>query len=187
MDTERSVVLPFAPVRGLTLIELLVALAVLAALLAVAVPGLGAFIADGRVAGAVNGLVGSLALARTEAVRRGRKVVLCPSGDGLACDPPGAYRWDTGWLVFADLDGDRERDPAEPVLRRGGPIQGVRLESSPGRTRIVFRPLGTSGGSNASFTFCPEEAAPPRVVCLSNTGRARLSATRCDGTPVACP
>jgi len=186
MDTERSVVLPSGPERGLTLIELLVALAVLAALLVVAVPGLGSLVASGRTAAAVNAVATDLAFARGEAVRRNRNVVLCPSADGVACDATG-WRWDGGWIVFADLDRDRERAAGEPLLRRGTGMAGVQVETSPGRRRIVFRPLGTSGGSNASFTFCPEGPAPPRVLCLSNTGRARLSATRCDGSPIVCP
>ncbi len=186
MDTERSVVLPSAPVRGLTLIELLVALAVLAVLLAAGVPAFSALAAGNRAAAAVNAVATDLAYARGEAVRRNRNVVLCPSADGAACDASG-WRWDGGWIVFADLDRDRERGPGEPLLRRGQGAGRVRVATSPGRRRIVFRPFGTSGGSNASFTFCPEGPAAPRVLCLSNTGRVRLSATRCDGSPVVCP
>ncbi|HHQ42750.1 MAG TPA: prepilin-type N-terminal cleavage/methylation domain-containing protein, partial [Chromatiales bacterium] len=60
MDTERSVVLPSAPARGLTLIELLVALAVLAVLLAAGVPAFSSLAAGSRAAGAVNAVATDL-------------------------------------------------------------------------------------------------------------------------------
>jgi type IV fimbrial biogenesis protein FimT len=64
---------------------------------------------------------------------------------------------------------------------------GIAMHSGGRRKRIVYQPDGSSGGSNSSFTFCDRRGfARPRVICLSNTGRPRLSMTRCDGKPVAC-
>jgi type IV fimbrial biogenesis protein FimT len=55
------------------------------------------------------------------------------------------------------------------------------------RKRVVYQQAGTSGGTNSSFTFCDRrKLAKPRVICLSNTGRPRLSHTRCDGKPIRC-
>ena len=63
----------------------------------------------------------------------------------------------------------------------------VIISSSASRRLIRYQPDGSSGGSNSSFTFCDRRGlARPRVICLSGTGRPRLSTTRCDGRPVAC-
>uniref|UniRef100_UPI00397E2A89 GspH/FimT family pseudopilin n=1 Tax=Salmonella sp. SAL4437 TaxID=3159892 RepID=UPI00397E2A89 len=41
-------------------------------------------------------------------------VALCPSGDGAHCEPGG--RWEDGWIVFADLNDDGDRDADEAIL-----------------------------------------------------------------------
>jgi type IV fimbrial biogenesis protein FimT len=61
------------------------------------------------------------------------------------------------------------------------------MHSGNHRKRIVYQQDGSSGGTNSSFTFCDRrKLARPRVICLSNIGRPRLSLTRCNGKPVDC-
>ena len=90
--------------------------------------------------------------------------------------------------VFDKRLDDRERDVGEPLLQTGSPMQsGIAMRSGNHRKRIVYRQDGSSGGTNSSFTFCDSrKLARPRVICLSNTGRPRLTKTRCDGKPVDC-
>ena len=59
---------------GLTMIELLLTLAVLAILLAVAIPSFEALIASTRVTNATNELLSALAQTRPEAIRRRQRV-----------------------------------------------------------------------------------------------------------------
>lgn len=82
---------------GFTLIELMVAIAVLAITLALAVPSFGALINSNRLVGQSNELVASLQLARSEAIRRNARVALCASSDGKSCD--GATGDWAYWLV----------------------------------------------------------------------------------------
>ena len=170
---------------GLTLPELLATLSV-AMLLAV---GLAEFVPptldNARLVTAVNGFVTALHVARSEAIRRGRRVVLCPRRDDMTCG--NSADWRNGWLLFAS--DNREREADEPVLRAGMPLpHGVTMRSGSHRKRITYQPDGSSGGSNSSFTFCGRHPrTAPRVICLSIGGRARLSRTRCDGKPVVCP
>ena len=173
------------PENGFTLVELLVTLAVALLLSTMAVETFPRLLAESRMVSEVNHFVTALHLARSEAVLQARDVVLCPSHDLARC---GASRdWPAGWLLFAS--DDREHDPGEPLLQAGNPLEsGIGMSTGNARKRIVFRPDGSSGGSNASFTFCERRhLARPRVICLSGSGRPRLAYTTCSGRPVACP
>ena len=170
--------------HGITLPELLVSLAVVSTLTIGAGNMLARFIQESRMATAVNTFVSTLHLARSEAVKRNGRVVLCPSRDGNRCGH--SRDWNTGWLVFRSDDRKRDRD--EPVLQSGNPLHpGISMHSGNHRKRIVYQQDGSAGGTNSSFTFCDRRGlARPRVICLSNTGRPRLSLTRCNGKPVDC-
>lgn len=171
--------------RGFTLAELLVTLSVSMIL------GIGTaefaprIIQDSRMVTAVNEFVGILQRARSQAIKRGRRVVLCPTRDTVNCGH--SLDWQTGWLLFES--DNREREADEPLLRIGQPPgDGIYMYASNSRKRIVYQPTGTSGGSNSTFTFCDRNNhTKPRVICLSNTGRPRVSRTRCDGKPIICP
>ncbi len=170
---------------GVTLVELLVTLSVLLILSVTAVEYLPRFVQESRMVTEVNRFITALQLARSEAVKQGRRVVLCPSRDRVHCGE--SRDWPHGWMLFAS--DDRERDPEEPLLQ-ASQLMGTGIDMTSGnyRKRIVFQPDGSSGGSNSSFTFCERrQRARPRVICLSGSGRPRLSHTRCDRTPVICP
>jgi len=84
---------------GFTLIELMVTLAVAAILAAIAAPGFMAMIRDNRISTQANNLIGSIQLARSEAAKRGVQVTIRHNGST-------ANKWDDGWIVFTDWDGD---------------------------------------------------------------------------------
>jgi len=170
--------------HGTTLPELLISLAVVSTLTVGAGNMMARFIQENRMAAEVNNFVSILHLARSEAVKHGGRVVVCPSGDGNNCG--NSQDWNTGWLLFRS--NDRERDTDEPLLQTGNPLQsGITMHSGNHRKRIVYQQDGSSGGTNSSFTFCDSrKLARPRVICLSNIGRPRLSLTRCNGKPVDC-
>ena len=170
--------------QGLTLPELLISLTVISTL---SVSGISLFqhaLQENRMAVDINQLTTALHLARSEAVKHGRRIVLCPRKQGNVCGS--SPDWVNGWILFAS--DDRERDPDETILQVGNPLSArINLRSSNHRKRIVYQQDGSSGGSNASFTFCDtRKLTKPRVICLSNTGRPRLSLTRCDGKTIDC-
>jgi type IV fimbrial biogenesis protein FimT len=86
---------------GFTLVELLVALAIAAVLLTLGVPSFRSTIASSRLTSSTSDLVGSLAQARSEAIRRGVRVTVCISNDGATCATSG--NWDRGWISFVDI------------------------------------------------------------------------------------
>ncbi len=177
----------YLPVRsmGLTLPELLVTLAVTSIMTLTALNCLPQFIQSNRMAGEVNRFLGVLQLARSEAVKQGRRLVLCPQTDHGVCADDAD--WENGWLLFASEN--RERAADEPLILADPPLaEFINMRSGNQRKRIVYQADGSSGGTNSSFTFCDRRGlAKPRVICLSNTGRPRTMLTRCDGSPIKCP
>jgi type IV fimbrial biogenesis protein FimT len=71
--------------RGLTLMELMVTVAIMAILLVLAVPSFNSFLARGRLSGAAEGLAQDLQLAKSEALRRNASITISFSTGGAWC------------------------------------------------------------------------------------------------------
>jgi len=71
---------------GFTLIELMIAVVVVAITLSLAIPGFKSIIHANRAATVSNQLISALHLARSEAVKRGRDVVVCRNSGGSCVD-----------------------------------------------------------------------------------------------------
>jgi type IV fimbrial biogenesis protein FimT len=156
--------------RGITMIELLIAISIVAILAGVAMPALSGAMEASRSSSARAALLGSYVAAVDSATMSGSRAVLCPSSDGNAClaDPD----WSGGWIVFLDSDGDREHQAGEPIVAQHAALAGkVRLRSTVGRTRIVIQPSGGNAGSNVTYTLCDGRgAAKAETLVLSNRG-----------------
>jgi type IV fimbrial biogenesis protein FimT len=174
---------------GFTLIELIIAVTVLGILAGLGVPQFTDFLQNSRRAATLNELVGTLSLARSEAVRRGVMVSVCKTGDGTACVSGSGDTWQAGWLAFVNTDGDLPPvvDPGETVLRvRIDQNAPYTLKPSVGVTNAIsFFSDGSVAppGINGSFTYCDDRGAlRARAVVVSAVGRVRMSRdTNADG------
>ena len=160
-------------IRGYTLVELSIGVAIVAVVLNSAVSGFANAVQSTRSSAARSSLFATLTTARTKAAVLDTDVVACPSSDGARCDR--THRWEGGWIVFADLNGTEEFEEGDVVLRREPPLgDGVSLVTSAGRTRLDFHPTGTNAGSNATFTFCDRRGpAKASAIAMSNSGTYR--------------
>lgn len=168
--------------RGFTLMELLIAVALLAILVTGVIPGFAALLERERITGAEHQFIAALNHTKQLAITHNRDATLCPSADGTRCLPRG--RWHEGWIAFLDLDEDRERDAGEPILLENDGLEHVTLTSSKWRRRITFQSTGTAGGSNATFTLCHGDLK--RAVILSRLGRTRVSEAGPGGRELEC-
>jgi len=175
---------PRAP--GFTLVEVLIGLAIASALLLAATRSLGSWIPRTQQRNHAEALVQALHHARSEAIKRGHRVDLCPSADGATCDPAG--RWELGWLLFADPDRDGDRSAGEEVVRREAHAgDGITVRGNrPVADYVSFTSQGlarlTTGALQmGTFTVCKPGQNALEVV-LANGGRPRLQ-----DVPVPCP
>lgn len=131
--------------RGFTLIELMVAVAVMAVLVAAAIPSFTSVFNGNRLTSIANELAASLQGARMEALRRGQRVIVCQSSTGTSCANVAAASSWAGWMVFADANNDTNPQAAE-ILRFDRIQAPMEVRASPaisgGNSRIVFRPDG---------------------------------------------
>lgn len=132
--------------RGFTLIELLVTLAVAAIVVTMAVPSFQSMINGNRLTSAANEMIGSLQLARSEAIRRnGRAGVCLSTGTNSGEDATCAAANVDGWITFVDVNDDGDFDKAGDTLLRvfllDGPIVHG-LSAGIGTNTVMFRPDG---------------------------------------------
>jgi type IV fimbrial biogenesis protein FimT len=103
--------------KGFTLIELMVTIAIIAILMAIALPSFQDTIARSKLETEANNILRDLNFARTEAIKRGSSVSLCPSDNGTSCS--GAQDYGDGWIIFVDdvTPDNAIVDTGEEVLR----------------------------------------------------------------------
>ena len=104
--------------RGFTLWELLCVLGIAAVVFTAGVPAFRSFLLDARLTADANGWVLAVQLARSEAAKRGRPVIVCPTLDTQRCD--GAAAGAAHWMVYVNLD-DRYPPQRTGRLSRAAP------------------------------------------------------------------
>lgn len=159
------------PQRGFTLFDTLISTVLLAILLGMGIPALQHFLIENRLTITANELIAHLRLARSEAIWRHQRVVVCPrqSTQDLC-----ANDWAQGWMLFVDSNGNLTRDADELIVRHYGPLAANLSLQSGGRQQVVFQAHGRTPGSNATFTLCHLATPSSRQVILSGSGRTRV-------------
>ena len=157
---------------GLTALELVITLAVMAVLLTTALPSWERFTQRQRMKAAIGALHNDLLAGRVDSIYRNNSVLACPGDPTLGCS--GGNDWSAGWIVFRDPNRDGLRQLDEELLRHGQGVEQVRIFSAKSRSEVRFFPDGSAPGSNGSISLCglggPEKA---RRLVISNVGRIR--------------
>jgi type IV fimbrial biogenesis protein FimT len=180
---------------GFSTVELMVVLTISAVLMSTAAPAMGDFVRNTRLRTASFDLMRTINYARIEAIKRKIQVVLCRSADSTAATPTcggTAREWTTGFLVFADANGNAVFDPAsDSLLRVGMPLTAglsLRTNSTSNRNlQYKFDGSTDESGTTARFALCdPRGSDFARQLNVSPVGRPKLTRLSSNGDPINC-
>ncbi len=115
---------------GFTLVELLMGLAILSIVTTTVVPSFSQLLAEQRLRQVSNELRLSLALARSEAIKRNESVNVLPA----------ATTWSDGWCVELDATGCTQAPLGAYVVP-----QSIKVNGQSGVTKVAFNSWGRSG------------------------------------------
>lgn len=162
---------------GHTLLELAVALAIVATLATVAAPGFTRLLAEIRGAAAVNELLGALDAARRLAATRGQTVSLCATDGSGGC----VATQGRGFAVVATATGSTI---ATVLIDRSLPdSQSLAIN----RSSVAFS-AGGLAATPATLTLCDRRGrGSARAIIVSRSTRPRVSGLDASGRPLACP
>jgi type IV fimbrial biogenesis protein FimT len=173
--------------NGFTLIELLIILSVLSILALNIFPNLTALLAQERSVVVTNSLASTLAYARSESVNKHKTIITCQSNNGSECNKSG--NWHNGWIVFADLNANKQRDPDENLLHVTQPVSNgtqATFRGSAGiRHYVKYKPDGEAF-PNGSFLICHPGIGTGKALIITHSGRVRLSKVQTNGSAITC-
>jgi type IV fimbrial biogenesis protein FimT len=170
------------PAKGLTLVELMIVLVVLAATLSIGAPSMQNMLHKNRVRSESSRLLTAINLARSEAVMRNLPVSLCPSAMALTGEPVCSGVYSGGWIVFSNADKDRVVDAGtDEVLKvfEGLP-RGYTLTNRAGTRAalelINYLPDGSSHRNRTLLLCSPAGGSMHALSIVINiVGRPRLA------------
>ena len=161
--------------KGFSVVEGLMVLALMGVLLAMAAPGMTAWLGRTQVEALAQAFVRDVRWARTEAIKRSLRVSLCSSADARQCDAQG---WAAGWVVFADDNGNGWIDSGDEILRVQSRMTGVASMASTqpanDRLQLTFQSQGVARAAAQSLWLTDTTRTQQRLVCVSMQGRAAL-------------
>lgn len=169
--------------RGLTLVELLLTIGIIAIVAVYAAPTLSPIIESSQRSAVINDMLAFLAMGRQKAVINGQVITLCPLNDDNRC----GRDWNTPLTLFIDPDNQRAVSQQQQIIRVLPPPPHGRLTvRSFSRSYFQYRPDGMIYSDMGNITWCPEDRDPSKAArfLLPKSGLIRLAKdTDGDGYP----
>jgi type IV fimbrial biogenesis protein FimT len=197
---QSTVLQPRARMAGVTLLELLVVIAIVAILMGIGTASYRSITVSYRISSEINGLLGDMQYARSEAIKQGLNVVICVAPATANDCATNNKNWDQGWIVFADPTGGKttggnatlilRRQPAFSSNSGGGTsdtlTDGVTSNVSFDREGLALGLLTTmSGAGGALLPLHNSTSDPTKTRCLQVTNVGNVSVQQ-HSTLAAC-
>ena len=163
---------------GFTLIELLVVIGIAAILATVAAPSMVSLLDSVRLSSATNLLYGDLNRARSDAIKRNQRVLVCVrNAVGTGCSPS-STAWASGWLVCVDSNNDGICDTGtstepNPFVVRDAAVGGLVVSTTAASTSVRFNPDGSFTG-NQPFTLMKGTSGTQKQIKISGIGNITM-------------
>lgn len=160
--------------QGFTLVELMVAIAVMAILSAIALPSMSDFLVKMRVDNEISEMQRLLLTARNMAINTGKNTTVCPLVAGKC-----TTKWKNQISVFTNnvntlIDSNTFTANDELVKVKDKIKSKDKLQYS--QVSVVYTPTGRLLTTADSFSYCPkDEADHSRGIDLSVSGRSYTS------------
>ena len=171
-------------VKGVTLVELMVTIAVAAILLVIGAPSLNNLYQSIRADMAIRKIHQAVTYARGQAVTLGQNVTVCHLSEG-SCTKD----WQQGVTIFVDQDSDAIFDDIDMNLNHIGAFnEKDTISINNDSNGIVFQNDGKPNDAR-SIIYCtehPEHVAPKKVV-ISNSGRVKVEEGESSDCPSSSP
>jgi type IV fimbrial biogenesis protein FimT len=148
-------------VRGFTLVEMMVVIAILGIALAIAAPSFSRIIAEQRLRGVASELHNALLFARSAAITRNESVVIAPASDD---------DWTSGWTIYLASDEDT-------VLRTDSAFTGATLSGTP--NSITFSAVGRADAISSITLTSDADSTVQRCVSIDVSGRPATTKGGC--------
>ncbi|WP_438862973.1 GspH/FimT family pseudopilin [Neptunicella sp.] len=156
---------------GLTLVELLITIAIVAILITVVGPNMRDMLVKNRVISQINEVSSMIQYARSTAVNEQTTTIICPSQDFTDCSTD----WSNAKMVFIDANADGTRNANEDILAGTEINEGTIITTGPALP-IRFSATGVTA-SPATILICHDskEAKFARALTVSLQGRVKTS------------
>ncbi|OUS29271.1 hypothetical protein A9Q99_09165 [Gammaproteobacteria bacterium 45_16_T64] len=148
--------------KGYTLLELLVAISIIAVLTSASYPSLIDTMNRNRVAASVNSFVGAISFARSEAIKRNDTVTMAASNSTTDDE------WGDGWSVSA----------GGTTIRTFAALSGSTLNSTGNISTLSFNSRGFLSSSD-SLSLCDQDGDGCKAISIFTTGNTRLDDSYC--------
>lgn len=133
---------------GFTLIELMIALAIVGILLSVGMAPIKVFLQGSQLVASTNELLSGVHVARSEAIKLNSRVSICPTNGGVRCS---GSDWSKGWVVFIDTDGNMQGTD-EPCENATTDCQ-LRIHAGFTDNQLTVAGVDQNGVAISGFTF----------------------------------
>lgn len=164
------------PMKGLSLLELLVCLGMLSILLGIAIPDFNELVESLSGDVTLRKLATAVQLSKSSAITSNTTVTLCRSTDGFTC----SGSWKDGVIIFTDRNRDRVINDNDKLVRHLTFPNGngtIKFRAFQNKQYLQITSLGITHYQNGNFTYCPFSGNSKfaKQLVLNRTARLRFA------------